>query len=226
MRERESSGRQSATRARPDSGDKVGSTKTKKKKSRLRLPCRWSLFFQCRQPGTGKRGTFVLCPSAAGSSFAGESQVNGPERFRSAPACRYVLVAGEFCGWRVITPPSADICCQPARSPGNIPRLQSSPQTSTSAPKDGGRRYTAHTSMLGSCFWSPPAMPDAEQPRQQQIRTVQAGLLRPQRPQRALGFCDFSGPWLPVPRGTQAFSSQLGHGCHGGATSFDTLLDY
>lgn len=100
-RERESSGRQAAPRARPDSGDKAGSTE-KKKKSRLRLPCRWSLFWHCRQPGTGKRGTFGLCPKCRGSSYAGESQVNGPERFRPAPACRYVLVAGEVCGGAVI----------------------------------------------------------------------------------------------------------------------------
>lgn len=117
----------------------------------------------------------------------------------------------------IITPPSADICCQPASSPGKTPPPPVPPQTSTSAPKDGGRRYTAHTSMLGSCFWSPPAMPDAVQPRQQQIRTVQAGLLRPQRPQRAMA----AGP-----TGYSSFPSQLGHGCHGGATSFDTLLDF
>lgn len=105
----------------------------------------------------------------------------------------------------IITPPLRRHLLPACQQPRQPPPPPVPPQTSTSAPKDGGRRYTAHTSMLGSCFWSPPAMPDAVQPRQQQIRTVQAGLLRPQRPQRALGLCGLSGPWLPVPRGTQAF---------------------
>lgn len=131
----------------------------------------------------------------------------------------------------IITPPLRRHLLPACQQPRQPPPPPVPPQTSTSAPKDGGRRYTAHTSMLGSCFWSPPAMPDAVQPRQQQIRTVQAGLLRPQRPQRALGLC---GPWASAScrghgcrsQGYLSFPSQLGHGCHGGATSFDTLLDF
>lgn len=130
-----------------------------------------------------------------------------------------------WCGypWRVITPPLRKhllLACQQPRQP---PPPPVPPQTSTSAPKDGGRRYTAHDSMLGSCFWSPPAMPDAVQPRQQQIRMVQAGLLRPQRPLRVLG------AMAAGPTGDPSFfipARSMVHGCHGGATRFDTLLDF
>lgn len=68
-RERESSGRQSATRARPDSGDKVGSTKKKKKKSRLRLPCRWSLFFSMPPTGDRQKGDFRTVSKCRGEQL-------------------------------------------------------------------------------------------------------------------------------------------------------------
>jgi hypothetical protein len=224
-RQREGSDRHPAIRAR----FRPPSWQHGEEESRLRLPCQWS-FFTAANRGPGRRGDFRTVSQVPREQLRRDSQVNGPEHFRPAPACRCL---GRWRGvWWCGYPWAGNYSPQrrhmlPACQQ---PRQPLSPQTSTSAPKGGGRRYTAHTSMLGSCFWSPPAMPDAVQPRQQQIRPVQAGLLRPQRASAGLvpwaSAGGFSGPWLPVPRGYPSFSSQPGHGCHGGATSVDTLLDF
>lgn len=100
-------------------------------------------------------------------------------------------------------PPQTSAASLPA-APATPPRLQSPPRPPPPLPRTAAGATLRTTPCSGPAFGL-----------HQRCRTPcsrgsnKSGWFRPGYCGLS-GLCGFSGPWLPVPRGTQAFSSQLG----------------